>query len=151
MTKFAAAYNNYGNLLNDKARLPEARQCFVRAIEINPEDHIAYWNLHATSTEMDESNHHRSAYQSHQPMRAAIFTLAGLRAFNGDERAFKELLEYGFQDEAASAIDRGYYLCQKCQKFISTGGPFTIVLSHSQIAKERSTSSVYGWVTRLNT
>ena len=53
--EFAAAYNNYGNLLNDKARLAEARKCFVRAIEINPDDHIAYWNLHATSNNMAEA------------------------------------------------------------------------------------------------
>ena len=98
--QFAAAYNNYGNLLNDKARLPEARQCFLRAIEINPDDHIAYWNLHATSNEMDEAQSIIEACISKSPTdEIAIFTLAGLRAFNGDERAFKELLKYGFKNE----------------------------------------------------
>ena len=98
--QFAAAYNNYGNLLNDKARLLEARQCFMRAIEINPEDHIAYWNLHATTNEMDEAQAIIEACISKSPTdEIAIFTLAGLRAFNGDERAFKELLAYGFKDE----------------------------------------------------
>ncbi len=98
--RFAAAYNNYGNLLNDKARLPEARQCFMRAIEINPEDHIAYWNLHATSIEMSEAQSIIEACITKSPTdEVAIFTLAGLRAFNGDRRAFEELLEYGFKDE----------------------------------------------------
>ena len=98
--RFAAAYNNYGNLLNDKARLPEARQCFMRAIEINPEDHIAYWNLHATSSEMSEAQTIIEACISKSPTdEIAVFTLAGLRAFSGDESAFKELLEYGFKDE----------------------------------------------------
>ena len=98
--QFAAAYNNYGNLLNDKARLPEARQCFMRAIEINPEDHIAYWNLHATSKNMGEAQSIIEACISKCPTdEIAIFTLAGLRAFNGDRRAFEELLEYGFKDE----------------------------------------------------
>ena len=98
--QFAAAYNNYGNLLNDKARLPEARQCFMRAIEINPEDHIAYWNLHATSNNMGEAQSIIEACISKCPTdEIAIFTLAGLRAFNGDRRAFEELLEYGFSNE----------------------------------------------------
>ena len=98
--QFAAAYNNYGNLLNDKARLPEARQCFMRAIEINPEDHIAYWNLHATSKNIGEAQSIIEACISKCPTdEIAIFTLAGLRAFSGDRRAFDELLEYGFKDE----------------------------------------------------
>ena len=98
--RFAAAYNNFGNLLNDKARLSEARQCFMRAIEINPEDHIAYWNLHATSNNMGEAQSIIEACISKCPTdEIAIFTLAGLRAFNGDRRAFEELLEYGFKDE----------------------------------------------------
>ena len=98
--RFAAAYNNYGNLLNDKARLSEARQCFMRAIEINPEDHIAYWNLHATSKNMGEAQSIIEACISKCPTdEIAIFTLAGLRAFNGDRSAFEELLEYGFKDE----------------------------------------------------
>ena len=98
--QFAAAFNNYGNLLNDKARLPEARQCFMRAIEINSEDHIAYWNLHATSNEMNEAQSIIEACISKSPTdEIAIFTLAGLRAFSGDERAFQELLEYGFSNE----------------------------------------------------
>ena len=79
--RFAAAYNNYGNLLNDKARLSEARQCFMRAIEINPEDHIAYWNLHATSKNMGEAQSIIEACISKCPTdEIAIFTLAGLRA-----------------------------------------------------------------------
>ena len=98
--QFAAAYNNYGNLLNDKARLPEARQCFMRAIEINPEDHIAYWNLHATSKNMGEAQSIIEACISKCPTdEIAIFTLAGLRAFNGDRSAFEELQEYGFSKE----------------------------------------------------
>ncbi len=98
--QFAAAYNNYGNLLNDKARLPEARQCFMRAIEINPEDHIAYWNLHATSNDISEAQSIIEACISKSPTdEIAIFTLAGLRACNGDKRAFNELLEYGFSNE----------------------------------------------------
>ena len=98
--QFAAAYNNYGNLLNDKARLPEARQCFMHAIEINPEDHIAYWNLHATSKNMGEAQSIIEACISKCPTdEIAIFTLAGLRAFNGDRSAFEELQEYGFSKE----------------------------------------------------
>ena len=85
--QFAAAYNNYGNLLNDKARLSEARQCFMRAIEINPEDHLAYWNLHATSNNMGEAQSIIEACISKCPTdEIAIFTLAGLRAFSGELR-----------------------------------------------------------------
>ncbi|MEX0503731.1 tetratricopeptide repeat protein [Alphaproteobacteria bacterium LSUCC0719] len=98
--QFAAAYNNYGNLLNDKARLIEARQCFMRAIEINPEDHIAYWNLHSTAENMSEAQSIVETCVSKSPTdEIAIFTLAGLRAFNGDKRALKELIDYGFSNE----------------------------------------------------
>jgi len=98
--QFAAAYNNYGNLLNDKARLIEARQCFMRAIEINPEDHIAYWNLHSTADNLGEAQSVIEVCISKSPTdEIAIFTLAGLRAFDGDSRAFEELLEYGFGSE----------------------------------------------------
>ena len=98
--EFAAAYNNYGNLLNDKARLSEARECFVRAIEINPDDHIAYWNLHATSKNMAEAQSIIEACISKSPTdEIAVFTLAGLRAINGDRHGFEELLKYGFANE----------------------------------------------------
>ena len=98
--EFAAAYNNYGNLLNDKARLSEARKCFVRAIEINPDDHIAYWNLHATSNNMAEAQSIIEACISKSPTdEIAVFTLAGLRAINGDRHGFEELLKYGFANE----------------------------------------------------
>ena len=81
-TEFAAAYNNYGNLLNDKARLIEARQCFVRAIQIKPEDHIAYWNLHSTSQDIAEAQSIIEACISKSPTdEIAVFTLAALRAF----------------------------------------------------------------------
>ena len=99
-SEFAAAYNNYGNLLNDKARLAEARECFVRAIEIKPEDHIAYWNLHSTSQNAAEAQSIIEACISKSPTdEIAVFTLAALRAFNGDPHGFNELLNYGFKDE----------------------------------------------------
>ncbi len=98
--EFAAAYNNYGNLLNDKARLSEARQCFIKAIEINPDDHIAYWNLHATSKNIAEAQSIIEACISKSPTdEIAVFTLAGLRAFSGDRHGFQELLKYGFANE----------------------------------------------------
>ena len=99
-TEFAAAYNNYGNLLNDKARLLEARQCFIRAIEIKPEDHIAYWNLHSTSQDIAEAQSIIEACISKSPTdEIAVFTLAALRAFDGDPHGFNELLKYGFGNE----------------------------------------------------
>ena len=98
--EFAAAYNNYGNLLNDKARLEEARDCFIRAIEIKPEDHIAYWNLHSTSQDIAEAQSIIEACISKSPTdEIAVFTLAALRAFNGEPHDFNELLKYGFEDE----------------------------------------------------
>ena len=46
---YVPALVNYGNLLNETARLEEARQHFAHAIKIDPEDHLAYWNLHSTA------------------------------------------------------------------------------------------------------
>lgn len=97
---FAAAFNNYGNLLNDKARIQEAQQNFVRAIEINPDDHVAYWNLHSTSKSIDEAKSIIELCVSKAPTdEIAIFTLAGLRALEGDRRDLEELARFGFSEE----------------------------------------------------
>ncbi len=97
---FAAAYNNYGNLLNDQARLPEARDRFVKAIELDPEDHIAYWNLHSTATSSSQAQAIIEQCISKSPTdEIALFTLAGLQAFDGNSHAFKELTRFGFGEE----------------------------------------------------
>ena len=98
--KFSAAFNNYGNFLNDKARIEEARQCFLKAIEINPDDHIAYWNLHSTAKSLSEAESIVEAcITKAKDDEVAVFTLAGLRAFGGDETGLEELKKFGFGNE----------------------------------------------------
>lgn len=98
--KFTAAHNNYGNLLNDQARLKEAQQSFLKAIELDPEDHIAYWNLHSTASSSREAQAIIEACISKSPNdEIALFTLAGLQAFEGNTHAFEELIRFGFGEE----------------------------------------------------
>lgn len=98
--KFAAAHNNYGNLLNDQARLTEAQQSFLKAIELDPEDHIAYWNLHSTaSSSRDAQAIIETCISKSSNDEIALFTLAGLQAFEGNTHAFEELIRFGFGEE----------------------------------------------------
>ena len=97
---FAAAHNNYGNLLNDRADIAAARKCFLRAIEINPDDHIAYWNLHSTAGSIEEAELIIEAcIERSKSDEMAVFTLAGLRAFSGDRSGLDELKSFGFASE----------------------------------------------------
>jgi len=98
--KHAPTYNNYGNLLNEMADLSGAKEKFLRAIELEPSSHIAYWNLHSTTNEekiaaaiIEESLKQAPTFKE------AIFTLAGMRAFNGNDTYFNELLSTEFADE----------------------------------------------------
>ena len=98
--KHASTYNNYGNLLNEMADLSGAKEKFLKAIELEPSSHIAYWNLHSTTNEekiaaaiIEESLKQAPTFKE------AIFTLAGMRAFNGNDTYFNELLSTEFADE----------------------------------------------------
>jgi hypothetical protein len=97
---FAAAHNNYGNLLNDQARINEAQESFLKAIDLDPEDHIAYWNLHSTATSSLQAQAIIETCISKSPTdEIALFTLAGLQAFEGNTHAFEELIRFGFGEE----------------------------------------------------
>ena len=98
--KHSPTYNNYGNLLNEMADLSGAKEKFLKAIELEPSSHIAYWNLHSTTNEekiaaaiIEESLKQAPTFKE------AIFTLAGMRAFNGNDTYFNELLSTEFADE----------------------------------------------------
>ena len=65
---FVPALINYGNLLNDGARLSEAQTQFVKAIEVNPDNALAYWNLHSLSQDRDTA---RSILVTHARTRVA--------------------------------------------------------------------------------
>ncbi|MEK9552189.1 MAG: protein arginine N-methyltransferase [Alphaproteobacteria bacterium] len=97
---YVPALVNYGNLLNETARLEEAREHFVRAIEINPEDHLAYWNLHSTANDIDTARAILEICLSKNPKNElAIMTLAGLHAFTGDRSHVDTLAHDGFADD----------------------------------------------------
>ena len=97
---FAAAHNNYGNLLNDQARINEAQESFLKAIDLDPEDHIAYWNLHSTATSSLQAQAIiETCISKSSTDEIALFTLAGLQAFEGNTHAFEELIRFGFGEE----------------------------------------------------
>ena len=97
---YVPALVNYGNLLNETARLDEAREHFVRAIEIDPEDHLAYWNLHSTANDADTARAILEICLSKNPgYELAIMTLAGLHAFAGDRSHIEALAHDGFADD----------------------------------------------------
>ncbi len=98
--KLASAYNNYGNLLNEKADLSGAQEKFLKAIDLEPSSYAAYWNLHSTVNEEETAKAIIEQCLLQSPtFKDAVFTLAGMRAFGGNDIHFKELLSSGFVDE----------------------------------------------------
>ena len=96
----AAAYNNFGNLLNEKADLPGAQEKFLKAIDIQPSGYSAYWNLHSTVNEAEKAKAIIEQCLTQSPtFKDAVFTLAGMKAFSGNDLHLNELLSGGFADE----------------------------------------------------
>ena len=97
--EFVPALINYGNLLNDRARLAEAQQQFVKAIEVEPDNALAYWNLHSLSRDRDTARSIVEVCLSKDPMNElANITLAGLLAFDGDRSHLAALADNGYKD-----------------------------------------------------
>ena len=96
----ASAYNNFGNLLNEKADLPGAQEKFLKAIDIEPKGCSAYWNLHSTVNEEETAKAIIEKCLTHSPtFKDAVFTLAGMKAFSGNDSHLNDLLSGGFADE----------------------------------------------------
>ena len=90
---------NYGNLLNDGARLSEAQTQFVKAIEVNPDNALVYWNLHSLSQDRDTARSILELCLSKDPANElANITLAGLLAFEGNSSHLRQLAENGYRD-----------------------------------------------------
>ena len=97
---FSPAYNNYGNLLNDRADIKGAQDCFLKAIDIDENSFRAYWNLHSTVCDADTAQAIVEMCLKAEPMyRDAIFTLAGMNAFKGDQSHFDLLLKSEFSED----------------------------------------------------
>ena len=97
---FVPALINFGNLMNDKARLDEAKTHFLKAVEIAPEDPLAYWNLHALADDIATARAILEICLSKDPgNQLAIFTLAGLHAFEGDRSHLDSLVADGFGND----------------------------------------------------
>lgn len=90
---------NYGNLLNDGARLSEAQTQFVKAIEVNPDNALVYWNLHSLSQDRDTARSILELCLSKDPANElANITLAGLLAFEGNSSHLRQLADNGYRD-----------------------------------------------------
>jgi tetratricopeptide (TPR) repeat protein len=96
---FVPALINYGNLLNDGARLSEAQTQFVKAIEVNPDNALVYWNLHSLSQDRDTARSILELCLSKDPANElANITLAGLLAFEGNSSHLRQLADNGYRD-----------------------------------------------------
>ena len=96
---FVPALINYGNLLNDRARLEEAQQQFVKAIEIEPDNPLAYWNLHSLARDQETARSILEICLLKDPTNeVANITLAALLALAGDDRHLTTLSENGYAD-----------------------------------------------------
>jgi tetratricopeptide (TPR) repeat protein len=96
---FVPALINYGNLLNDGARLSEAQTQFVKAIGVNPDNALAYWNLHSLSQDRDTARSILELCLSKDPANElANITLAGLLAFEGNSSHLRQLADNGYRD-----------------------------------------------------
>ena len=84
-------------MLNDKSRLDEAKTYFLKAIEVAPDDPLAYWNLHAVSNDIATARAVLELCLSKDANnRMAICTLAGLHAFEGNRQHLDLLISDGF-------------------------------------------------------
>ena len=98
--RFSPAYNNYGNLLNDRADIKGAQDCFLKAIDIDENSFRAYWNLHSTVSDAETAQAIVEMCLKAEPMyRDAIFTLAGMNAFKGDRSHFDSLMKSELSDD----------------------------------------------------
>jgi tetratricopeptide (TPR) repeat protein len=97
---FSPAYNNYGNLLNDRADIKGAQDYFLKAIDIDENSFRAYWNLHSTVSDVETAQAIVEMCLKAEPMyRDAIFTLAGMNAFKGDRSHFDTLMNSELSDD----------------------------------------------------
>jgi tetratricopeptide (TPR) repeat protein len=97
--KSSAVYNNYGNLMSDKADLNGARHYFLKAIEMDPSNFKAYWNLHSTVDDFDHAKDIIELCLERAPENGdAVFTLAGINAFAGDDSHFNTLMATEFSN-----------------------------------------------------
>jgi tetratricopeptide (TPR) repeat protein len=97
---FSPAYNNYGNLLNDRADIKGAQDYFLKAIDIDENSFRAYWNLHSTVSNTETAQAIVEMCLKAEPMyRDAIFTLAGMNAFKGDRSHFDSLMNSELSDD----------------------------------------------------
>lgn len=104
---FQNAYNTYGTILNDKADIVGAKVNLLKAININPLDHIPYWNLQSTASSLQEACQILECCVEQAPgFEKGVITLAGLKAFMGDRSHFDLLKKSGFyKDPLVRSID----------------------------------------------
>ncbi len=97
---FAIAYNTYGTLLNDRADLQGARKNLLKAIQLDPNDHIPHWNLQSTATDLQQAQEILEACLQKTPgFQKGVIALAGLRAFSGDTSHIDMLRSAGLSDD----------------------------------------------------
>ena len=98
--RFALAHNTYGTLLNDRADLQGERRQLKKAIQLDPSDHIPYWNLQSTVSDSREAQEILEACLQQAPgFQKGVVALAGLRAFAGDTSHVEMLEREGFSDD----------------------------------------------------
>lgn len=98
--QFSLAYNTYGTLLNDSADILGAQRKFLKAIQLDPSNHIPYWNLQSTVSDLQHACGILEHCLQYAPeFQEAVIALAGLKAFSGDTSHFKMLQDAGFSDE----------------------------------------------------
>ena len=94
---FAVAHNTYGTLLNDRSDLAGAQRHLLRAIELNPADHVPYWNLHSTVNDPEQAQSILELCLEQAPaFQTGVVTLAGMRALAGDPSHYERLIAAGF-------------------------------------------------------
>jgi tetratricopeptide (TPR) repeat protein len=97
--KFAEAFNNLGNIYNDRADLPNARRNYLRCLELQPSSYEAFWNLTGIADNIDQAmDLLLLSIEKREDYSPAITTLAGLKALTGDKQFFQKLCESEFKN-----------------------------------------------------
>ena len=97
---FAEAFNNLGNIYNDRADLPSARRNFLHCLNLKPSSHEAFWNLTGVSDNIDQAmDLLLLSIEKNRDYRPAITTLAGLKALTGDTQFFRTICQSEFKND----------------------------------------------------
>jgi len=92
-------YSNYGVILKNLGKLQEAEFSYRKAIEIQPDFAIAYWNLYGLANTIEEAEESiNQCLKIDENYLKAKLTLSALKLHQGDQSLFDNLIKSTHKD-----------------------------------------------------